>query len=108
MDESNLRKPSVWGPHFWKMYDIIANTYPKRPNGKERRAMLKFLESQKYLIPCSSCASNYKAIIKRHPPNVESRESLQKWFELLKRKVQEHVDKGGAKARSTPLKPHSK
>ena len=92
MDETHLRKPSVWGPQFWKTYDIIANTYPKHPTKSERRAVVKFFESQKYLIPCATCAINYKSIIDRYPPEARSRQDLQKWLELLKQKVKKHTE----------------
>ena len=85
--------PKVFGPTFWKTYDIIAETYPKHPTKKQQAAAKMFFRSQKYLIPCTSCAHNYRLIYKKFPPRVENRETLRAWLQLLKTKVSEHVQK---------------
>ena len=90
---SDLRDPSVWGPKFWATYDIIAETYPKHPDKKERKAAIDFFHSQKYLIPCTTCAHNYQKVYRKYPPDVSSRKALKKWLLLLKEKVAEHVEK---------------
>lgn len=87
----DLHDPKVFGPVFWKTYDIVVDTYPKHPDKKHREAVKMFFRSQKYVIPCASCAQNYRKIYKNHPPQVESRQALQKWLALLKAKVAEHV-----------------
>uniref|UniRef100_A0A6C0BNM6 thiol oxidase n=1 Tax=viral metagenome TaxID=1070528 RepID=A0A6C0BNM6_9ZZZZ len=89
----HLRDPKVWGPTFWKTYDIIVQTYPREPNKKQRKAALDFFHSQKYLIPCTRCSKNYRRILRKYPPRVESRPALEEWFTLLKHKVAKHVAK---------------
>jgi hypothetical protein len=89
----DFRDPKVFGPPFWKTYDIIAATYPKHPNKKEREAAKMFFQSQKYLIPCAICAHNYRKIYKNYPPHLESRTALMAWVATLKAKVAAHVEK---------------
>ena len=86
----SIRDPRVWGPHFWKVYDIIAETYPVRPSSDEKKAAERFFKSQVYLIPCERCARNYRAIYKANPPRLRSRAQLQEWVALLKKRVAEH------------------
>ena len=91
--EKFIRNPNIWGPAFWKTYDFIVATYPTKPNGKEQKAAIRFFASQRYLIPCESCAKNYRKIYKNHPPRVQSRRSLQKWLDMVKQKVKTHIEK---------------
>lgn len=87
------RDPSVWGPKFWAAYDVIAETYPKHPDKKEKSAAKMFFHSQKYLIPCTSCAKNYRKFYKHNPPRLSSRTELKAWLHLLKDDVAKHVEK---------------
>lgn len=93
----NVHDPKVWGPPFWRVYDIIVTTYPHRPSHKERNAVRSFFESQKYLIPCRKCVKGYRSIIRRYPPQVESRDKLTKWLKLVKEETRKHVEKQSEK-----------
>lgn len=86
----NLRDPKVWGSKYWDCYDIVVNTYPKRPSEKHKKAARMYFSSQKLLIPCHTCAANYSAIIKQYPPRVESRAALQQWLQIVKVEVSKH------------------
>ena len=88
------RNPLVWGRHFWTVYDLIAETYPHRPSSKEKDAALDYFNSQKYLIPCQTCAANYRSIIKEFPPRVSSRGALQEWLATVKTQVAKHKAAG--------------
>ncbi len=88
-DPGSLRDPRVWGPQFWKTYDIIVETFPERPSEKQQQAARAFFESQKHLIPCKKCARHYKDILRKHPVKTKNRESLQKWLVILKERVKE-------------------
>ena len=85
-----LREPKHWGPIYWDAYDVVVKTYPRRPTKRERVAAIQYFSSQKYLIPCKTCAGNYRSIYKQYPPRVESREALQKWLDIVKVEVAKH------------------
>jgi len=90
MSEEKLRDPRVWGPPFWKVYDILVATYPSKPSQKQRRAMKRYFQVQKYLIPCETCAKNYRSIYSKYPPQVHSKEAMQAWLKILKSEVGKH------------------
>jgi hypothetical protein len=87
MASEKMHDPKVFGPVFWKTYEIIVETYPHNPNKREKEAAKMFFRSQKYLIPCATCAANYRKIYKTYPPQVDSRDDLKNWLQLLKEKV---------------------
>jgi FAD-linked sulfhydryl oxidase len=80
----SLRDPRVWGPQFWKTYDIIADTFPEHPSEKQRHAARSFFESQKHLIPCKKCARHYKKILRQYPVQTRNRQELQAWLQIVK------------------------
>ena len=97
--KANMRRPSYWGPTFWKTYDIICETYPTAPTSEEKHAAKRFFYSQRYLLPCKTCRKNYVSIIEQYPPRVESRKALRSWMRMLKEQVNKHKQLAAAQKR---------
>jgi hypothetical protein len=57
-------KPEIWGPHAWMFIHAISVQYPQSPSEDEKKAMIQFLESLQYLLPCTICSENYKKHLK--------------------------------------------
>lgn len=60
--------PETWGPSFWKSIHFAAAAYPLRPSAAERAAMMDFLKSLRYVLPCPGCRAGYAQIIARAGP----------------------------------------
>lgn len=91
--EVSKRDPKVWGPVFWEYYDYVVDTYPDKPSRHEQRAMRLLFSAQKTVLPCVTCAENYRKIYKAHPPQTQSRDSMKEWLTLIKQEVAKHSKK---------------
>lgn len=91
--EASKRDPKVWGPVFWDYYDYVVDMYPEKPTRHEQRAMRLLFSAQKTVLPCVTCAENYRKIYKNHPPQTQSRESMKAWLDHLKQEVAKHKSK---------------
>jgi mitochondrial FAD-linked sulfhydryl oxidase len=87
------RDPKRWGPIFWEFLTYVVDTYPKKPTRTEQRAIRLLFSSQKFLLPCITCAENYRKIYKANPPQTQSRSTMQAWLALLKQEVAKHTKK---------------
>jgi FAD-linked sulfhydryl oxidase len=91
--EASKRDPKRWGKTFWSFYQYVIDTYPEKPTRREQRAMRLLFSSQKFLLPCITCAENYRKIYKANPPQTQSRSTMQAWLALLKQEVAKHTKK---------------
>jgi hypothetical protein len=58
--DASLDAPAVWGPHLWRALHLIALGYPQRPTVHDRAAYRAFFEQLDRVIPCGTCAANYR------------------------------------------------
>ena len=76
-------KPEVWGPPSWIFLHSITMNYPDKPNKDDKRKMINFFDSLKYVLPCDSCSKNLQRHIKKRPLNhkaLRNRDSLMRWL----------------------------
>lgn len=76
-------KPEVWGPPSWIFLHSITMNYPNKPNKEDKKNMLRFFDSLKYILPCDSCSKNLQRHIRKRPLNnkvLRCRDSLIRWL----------------------------
>ena len=98
--------PNVWGPHLWIFLHSMSFTYSENrlcATSKEKKHMYAFLESLKYVLPCS-CKFNYARHFKNHPPRLENRRELFEWLVDLHNVVNLEYNKNIAEIKNLPLK----
>jgi hypothetical protein len=71
--------PQVWGKAGWNFIHSVALSYPTKPTKEDKENYLSFLKSLQYVLPCPTCANNFKDKLEKNPPNLENRKSLFKW-----------------------------
>lgn len=76
--------PTVWGPHMWFMFHIVAATYPAAPTAADKANYAAFYKSLRYVLPCGGCQQGYATIIasdptKLGPRTFSTRDALFKW-----------------------------
>jgi hypothetical protein len=85
----SLLRPS-WGPHLWKACHFISLGYSLNPTLEEKNAVRQYVESLKYLIPCTFCKLHFQYNLKVCPLTDEilsSKLSLITWFIHLHNRV---------------------
>ena len=82
-------KPSVWGPPGWRFMHYVSLGYPEKPSDSEKQQYKVFYESLQHVLPCHTCAQNYKENLKEMPIDdaLGSRDSLVKWVIDIHNKV---------------------
>lgn len=86
--------PAIWGPHLWFFLHSMSFAYGKnknRPTKEEKYYMYQFLESLKFVLPCT-CKKNYTKHFISNPPTLNSRRQLFEWLVDLHNKVNKQVN----------------
>ena len=88
-------KPSVWGPPGWKFMHYVSLGYPEKPSETDKQNYKAFYESLQYILPCHTCAQNYKENLKTMPivKALETRDSLIRWVIDIHNKVNNETKK---------------
>jgi len=68
------------GRATWTFLHTTAAYYPDAPTPTQRAHMLQLLHALPALYPCSHCANDLGARIRRRPPDVRSRAALAAWL----------------------------
>lgn len=53
-------EPSVWGPSLWRSIHYVALGYPDAPTEGDRASYRAFYAGLQRVLPCASCADNYR------------------------------------------------
>ncbi|GAA5994168.1 hypothetical protein JCM5350_006340 [Sporobolomyces pararoseus] len=69
----NATAKAELGRASWKLLHTMAARFPENPTTSEREAFKSFLYLFSRLYPCGECASEFQALLKKHPPQTSSR-----------------------------------
>lgn len=105
--------PYFWGGPAWIFIFSIIESYPEKPNDKEKQMFFYFFISLMEVLPCDGCRRNYSAKLyssfnskcdfSLDPENeclfnlheaLESKTKLQRWGYALKRYVNQVTNNG--------------
>jgi len=75
--------PKIWGNHAWLFLHTITLNYPDIPTKFDKEHYKNFFENLSHVIPCDVCRDHYKQNIRKHPIQLESKESLTKWLHKI-------------------------
>jgi len=68
------------GRNSWSLLHTTAAVYPDKPNQGQQEDMKQFISLFSRLYPCTYCAEDFQKDIAEHPPKVETRSALSRWF----------------------------
>ena len=89
--------PKIWGSHAWIFLHSIAYSYPENPSKEEKKAIIDFLNSLKYILPCKTCSELYKKDLKIMSNSLKNaslnRNNLIKWINEMHNKVNKNLNK---------------
>ena len=69
-----MRYPPSFGPVYWRVMMIVATEFPDNPTEEQKKTVLDWLTLTMILLPCPSCSMHAREYIKKHVPDVSSRE----------------------------------
>ncbi|RIA82310.1 ERV/ALR sulfhydryl oxidase domain-containing protein [Glomus cerebriforme] len=67
------------GQSSWKLLHTMMARFPEHPTQDEKEALRSFIYLFSRLYPCGECATEFQAILAKHPPQVSSRETASQW-----------------------------
>eukprot|EP01060_Flectonema_neradi_P037844 TRINITY_DN774_c1_g1_i1.p1 TRINITY_DN774_c1_g1~~TRINITY_DN774_c1_g1_i1.p1 ORF type:complete len:215 (+),score=40.10 TRINITY_DN774_c1_g1_i1:55-645(+) len=85
--------PEDIGRSGWTVLHTMAAAYPQRPTEEQKDRMWGFLNGWSHLYPCTHCAAHMRLDMKKHPPQVDSKEDLNIWVCKLHNKVNDVLGK---------------
>ena len=89
--------PKIWGSHAWIFIHSIAYSYPENPSKEEKNAIIDFLNSLQFILPCKTCSKLYKDDIKTMMYSVNkasiNRSNLIPWINEMHNKVNKNINK---------------
>jgi len=72
-----------WGSSGWKLLHYITLSYPDNPTAIDKKNMKNFFASFQTVIPCKTCATNFKKHMTKYPLTdniLSSRRNLVHWL----------------------------
>ena len=71
--------PKKWGKQGWHFIHCVALSYPASPTEIDKQNYLAFFKSLENVLPCSSCADNFRKKMEKNPPDLKNSITLFKW-----------------------------
>lgn len=91
---SKSLNPRVWGPGLWDQLHRFAFEYSTNPTEAEKEEAKRVFTSDIYaFVFCDSCKTHWAAMMKEHPPAVESGAALARWLVDRHNQVNERLGK---------------
>jgi hypothetical protein len=75
-------QPDIWGKYIWLTIHLVSIGYPKIPNDSDKTDYKEFYENLYKILPCYTCAENYKKhllILPLSDSVLESNKTLFNW-----------------------------
>jgi len=88
--------PEVWGPHLWKSIHYIALALPLNPSDDIMSKYHSFYTQLHYVIPCYTCAIEYKKLLHEYPLTIDklrNSSELFAWTVEIHNRVNDRIGK---------------
>jgi hypothetical protein len=84
---------AIWGPSFWYVIHIVADSAPDILSENQQILYREFYQKLIEVLPCPICSIHARDHIKKHPPVVSSRIELLKWTIRFHNEVNQQLGK---------------
>ena len=87
--------PRVWGKSAWTFLHVVALAYPEEPTPLDKDRYKKFFLSLDTVLPCDTCADNFKEHIIKYPIDnyLDSPSSLFEWIISINNEVNKKTNR---------------
>ena len=69
-----------WGSRLWYLLHTLSSSYPEHPTKLTQKYYSIFINQLYYIIPCPRCQKECILYMKKHPPELQNRDSLFHWL----------------------------
>ncbi|QPG77301.1 hypothetical protein FOA43_004709 [Brettanomyces nanus] len=77
------------GHASWKLFHTILARYPDEPTETERGHLSTYIKSFAQVYPCGDCARHFVKLLKKYPPQLNSRKNAAIWGCFIHNQVNE-------------------
>lgn len=81
------------GNSAWKLLHTILARYPEEPTAIQKKYLETYIESFAQVYPCGDCARHFIKLLKKFPPQLNSRKNAALWGCFIHNKVNERLNK---------------
>lgn len=68
------------GRATWTFLHTLAATHPSKPTTKEQARLSRFMEDFSHVYPCAPCASSFRSVMQRLPPDTKTGPRFALWM----------------------------
>lgn len=75
--------PKIWGSYGWLFIESCLLSYPNNPSNYDKTNFKNFIDSIKFVLPCSNCRNHFSTYIDNNPLDdniLLSKENILKWI----------------------------
>ncbi|KAJ2982127.1 hypothetical protein NUW58_g6509 [Xylaria curta] len=81
------------GRASWKLFHTMMARFPEKPTEEDSLALKAYIQLFARLYPCGDCASHFRELLKKFPPQISSRNSAAGWACHVHNQVNERLKK---------------
>ncbi|KAF3159418.1 hypothetical protein EYR41_002849 [Orbilia oligospora] len=81
------------GRASWKLLHTMLARFPEKPTMDEREALKSYLYLFGRLYPCGECATHFRLLLQKYPPQTSSRDAASQWGCVVHNVVNERLRK---------------
>ncbi|RVD81039.1 uncharacterized protein DFL_008917 [Arthrobotrys flagrans] len=81
------------GRASWKLLHTMLARFPEKPTTDEREALKSYLYLFGRLYPCGECATHFRLLLQKYPPQTSSRDAASQWGCVVHNAVNERLRK---------------
>ncbi|KAK6536106.1 hypothetical protein TWF281_000352 [Arthrobotrys megalospora] len=81
------------GRASWKLLHTMLARFPEKPTMDEREALKSYLYLFGRLYPCGECATHFRLLLQKYPPQTSSRDAASQWGCVVHNAVNERLGK---------------
>lgn len=85
--------PDSLGRATWTFLHTLAATYPAKPTKAEQTRIDRFISDFSHIYPCAPCASSFRTIMRRLPPDTTSGPGFAQWMCAAHNEVNKEIGK---------------
>src|SRR5688572_10405891 len=92
---ANLSPPcrAELGRASWRLFHTMMARFPEAPTADDSLALKTYIQLFARLYPCGDCASHFQKLLKKYPPQTNSRNAASGWACFVHNEVNKRLKK---------------
>ncbi|KAI0397826.1 ERV/ALR sulfhydryl oxidase domain-containing protein [Xylariaceae sp. FL0594] len=89
----NATAKAELGRASWKLFHTMMARFPEKPAEEDSLALKTYIQLFARLYPCGDCASHFRKLLNKYPPQTGSRNSAVGWACFVHNEVNKRLEK---------------